>query len=203
MINYMEMIFLTRLICVLHDGTSLIKFKWHSGMIRKHVCTTQMVQQHISFSCSQYSTTNAGVFLHRLNELQRYSSNIKYFLKPTVAGSNIIPCHKTNIHTSCNQCGTGLLLHELITFSKTEYCPFTFSACLYLTWFISLHHNAVPIRFQMTSNGGSDKEQIVTEEELQGENLENFNILQQYGIDKTVARELIKVYETGMTMNEV
>lgn len=42
------------------------------------------------------------------------------------------------------------------------------------------------------------EEQLLAEDELEGENLENFNKLTEYGINKNVARELIKIYETGM-----
>lgn len=44
------------------------------------------------------------------------------------------------------------------------------------------------------------EDQLLAEDELEGENLENFNKLTEYGINKNVARELIKIYETGTTM---
>ena len=43
------------------------------------------------------------------------------------------------------------------------------------------------------------EDQLLAEDELEGENLENFNKLTEYGINKNVARELIKIYETGTT----
>ncbi|XP_070190681.1 heterogeneous nuclear ribonucleoprotein R-like isoform X2 [Littorina saxatilis] len=41
------------------------------------------------------------------------------------------------------------------------------------------------------------EDQLLAEDELEGEDLENFNKLTEYGINKAVAGELIKIYKTG------
>lgn len=64
-----------------------------------------------------------------------------------------------------------------------------------------------PVHVQMKPENGDDavdqqtEDQLLAEDELEGENLENFNKLTEYGINKNVARELIKIYETGMMLN--
>nr|KAG5705044.1 hypothetical protein BaRGS_018774 [Batillaria attramentaria] len=60
-----------------------------------------------------------------------------------------------------------------------------------------------------TENGDDSVDQATEEnllaedeEELTGENAENFNKLTEYGINRKVARELIKIYETGKLSHE-
>lgn len=53
----------------------------------------------------------------------------------------------------------------------------------------------------MSQNGDDSveqaTEQVVAEDELQNGDLENFNELTDYGIDKRVARKLVEIYQTG------